>query len=102
MEEDLKGFTHICAWWPSGSCDQHYANAYLKPYIKNLALFGQAVSEKSKFLFSYVNDHTFINSISFLHLHAFMSQAAIVSENSTVFTFSYRKPLVTKFDLAVK
>ena len=32
----------------------------------------------------------------------FMSLAAIVSEKSTVFTFSYGKARVTKFDLAVK
>ena len=44
----------------------------------------------------------FINSISYLHLPTFGSQAAIVSEKSTVITFSYRKAKVTKFDLAVK
>ena len=33
---------------------------------------------------------------------AFRSQAAIVSENSTVFTFSHKKAKVTKFDLVVK
>ena len=33
----------------------------------------------------------FISSISCLHLPTFRSQAAIVSEKSTVFTFSYRK-----------
>ena len=32
----------------------------------------------------------------------FRSLAAIVSEKSTVFTFSHRKTYVTKFDLAVK
>ena len=32
----------------------------------------------------------------------FRSLAAIVSEKSTAFTFSYRKALVTKFDLSVK
>ena len=32
----------------------------------------------------------------------FRSLAAIVSEISIVFTFSYRKALVSKFDLAVK
>ena len=32
----------------------------------------------------------------------FRSQAAIVSKISTVFTFSYRKVEVAKFDLAVK
>ena len=46
--------------------------------------------------------HTFIISISCLHLPTFRSQAAIVSEISTVFTFSHRKAKVTKFDLAVK
>ena len=35
--------------------------------------------------------HTVKNKISSLHLPAFRSQAAIVSEKSTVFTFSYRK-----------
>ena len=35
--------------------------------------------------------HTFIISISCLHLPTFRSQAAIVSEKTTVFTFSHRK-----------
>ena len=35
--------------------------------------------------------HTFINSISCLHLPTFRSLAVIVSEKSTVFTFSHRK-----------
>ena len=34
--------------------------------------------------------HNLINSISCLHLPPFRSQASIVSEKSTVFTFSYR------------
>ena len=46
--------------------------------------------------------HIFIYSIRCLLLLPFSSLAAIVSEKSTVFTFSYRKVLVTKFDLAVK
>ena len=74
------------------------------------------VSEKRKFKFSYViclgprsrNDldlqysYTVINSISCLHLPIFRSQASIVSEKFTFFTFSYRKAHVTNFDLAVK
>ena len=65
---------------------------------------------EKKVKFSYVNDidprsrndlelqysHIFIKSISL------MSQATIVSEKFTFFTFSYRKAYVTKFDLAVK
>ena len=43
----------------------------------------------------------FINSISCLHLPTFRSQATIVSEKSTVFTFSYRNAYVTKLDLGV-
>ena len=35
--------------------------------------------------------HTFMKSISCLYLPTFRSQASIVSEKSTVFTFSYRK-----------
>ena len=45
---------------------------------------------------------TLIISISCLHLPTFRSEAAIISEKSTVFTFSYRKASVSKFDLAVK
>ena len=44
---------------------------------------------------------TLINSISCLHPPNFRSQAAIVSENFIVFTFSFVNALVTKFDLAV-
>ena len=46
--------------------------------------------------------HTFIYSIRCLLLPTFRSLAAIVSEKSTVFTFSYRKAYVAKFDLSVK
>ena len=77
---------------------------------------GKVVSEKIRFEFLYVHDlgprsrndtdlqysHTFIYSIRCLLLPTFRSLAVIVSEKSTVFTFSYRKAYVTKFDLAVK
>ena len=46
--------------------------------------------------------HSFINSIRCLLLPTFRSLASIVSEKSTVFTFSYGKAKITKFDLAVK
>ena len=46
--------------------------------------------------------HFFIISISCLLLPTLRSQATIVSEKSTVFTFSHRKAKVTKFDIAVK
>ena len=79
-------------------------------------LYRHSVSEKIQFEFLYVHDlgprssndldlqysHTFKYSIRCLLLHTFRSLAAIVSEKSTVFTFSYRKAYVTKFDLAVK
>ena len=70
---------------------------YLKDYIQKLVKNDPAVSEKNFFSFSYINglgsrsrndldlqySHTFINSTS--------SHAAVVSEKSTVFTFSYRR-----------
>ena len=114
----MKGFYHIWAWWPSWSCDQHrvkkfFISMYQKAYIQNLVKNGPVVSEKSKFLFSCLNDleprsrndldlecsFTLINSIRCLHLLNFRSQAAIISEKSTVF---YRKAQITKFDLTVK
>ena len=78
---------------------------YLKIYMQNLVEIGSMVSEESKFKFPYVNklgprsrydldleySHTFIYRISCMHLPTFRSQAAIGSEKSTVFTFSYRK-----------
>ena len=74
------------------------------------------MAQKNKFQFSYVNAlgsrsrnvldlqclHTFVNSIRCLLLPTFKSLAAVVSAKSTVFTFSYGKAKVTKFDLAVK
>ena len=79
-------------------------------------MIGKVVSEKIHFEFLYVDDlgprssndldlqylHIFIYSIRCLLLPTLRSLAAIVSEKSTVFTFSYRKDYVTKFDLAVK
>ena len=82
----------------------------------NLVQIGTVVSEKIQFEFLYVHDlgprsrndldlqysQTFICSIRCLLLPAFRSLAAIVSEKSTVFTFSYRNVYVTKFGLAEK
>ena len=73
--------------------------------MKNLVQIGTAVSEIIQFEFLDVHDigprsrndldlqysHTSIYSIRCLFLLTFRSLAAIVSEKSTVFTFSYRK-----------
>ena len=102
-------------------CDQHHINKFSFPcrlivFIQNLVQNGRVVSEKIRFEFLYVHDleprsrndldlqysHTFIKSFSCLYLPTFRSQASIISEKSTVFTFSYRKAYVSKFDLAVK
>ena len=85
-------------------------------FHKNLVQIGTVVSEKIQFEFLYVHDlgprsrndldlqysHTFIYSIRCRLLLSFRSLSAIVSEKSTVFTFSYGKAQVSKFDLAVK
>ena len=82
--------------------------------FQNLVQIGTVISEKIQFEFLYVHDlgprsgndlelqysHTFIYSIRCLLLLTFRSLAAIVSEKSTVFTFSYKKAEVTKFDLS--
>ena len=87
-------------------------------FNKNLVQIGTTVSEKIRFEFLYVNDlgprsrndldhhysHTFIYSIRCLLLLSFRSLAAIVSEKSTVFTFSFRKahiPSIVKIGLPV-
>ena len=98
------------------SCHQIFISLYLKAFIKKLVQIATVVSEKIWFEFLNVHDlgprsrndldlqysHTFIYSIRCLLLQTFSSLAAMVFEKSTVFTFSYRKAQVTKFDLAVK
>ena len=81
------------------SCHQIFVSLYLKAFIQSLVQINTVVSEKIRFEFLYVHDlgprsrndldpqysHIFIKSI------CLRSLAAIVSEKSTVFTFSYRK-----------
>ena len=109
------GVAFILVMWPA-SFHQIFISLYLKACIQNRVQIGTEVSEKIWFEFLHVHDlgprssndldlqysHTFIYSIRCLFLPTFRSLAAIVSEKSTVFTFSYRKAYVTKFDLAVK
>ena len=121
VPEIFEGFYHIWAWRPSWSCDQHHVIRFsfhctLKLSIKNLVQIGTVASEKIRFELLYVHELgprsrnyldlqyslTFINSLRCLLLPTFRSLVAIVSEKSTVFTFSYRKASVSKFDLAVK
>ena len=87
------------------SCHQIFISLYLKAFIQNLVQIGTVVSEKIQFELLYVHDlgprsrndldlqysHIFIHSIRCLLQLTFRSLAAIISEKSTVFTFSYRK-----------
>ena len=98
------------------SCHQILISLYLKASIQNLVQIGTVVSEKIRFDFLYVHNlgprsindldlqysHIFIYSIGCVLILPYRSLAAIVTEQSTVFTFSHRKAKVTKFDLAVK
>ena len=82
------------------SSDFHFLVS--ESFHENLVLIGEVVSEKIPFEFLYVHDlgprsrndlylqysHTFIYSIGLILLLTFMSRATIVSEKSTVFTFS--------------
>ena len=83
----------------TASCHQIFVSLYLKAFIQSLVQINTVLSEKIRFEFLYVHDlgprsrndldpqysHIFIKSI------CLRSLAAIVSEKSTVFTFSYRK-----------
>ena len=105
----MKGFTiygrggHLGHVTSIMSSDFHFLVP--ESFHTNLIQNGQVVSEKIRFEFLYVYNlgprsskdidlqylHTFMKSISCLYLPIFKSQASIVSEKSTVFTFSYRK-----------
>ena len=87
----------------------------MKACIQNLVQIGTVVSKKIQFDFFMFttlglcqemtltfNTHTSSYSNKCLFLLPLRGLAAIVSEKSTVFTFSYRKSEVTKFDHAVK
>ena len=77
----------------------------MKAFIQNLVQIGTVVSVKIQFEFLNLHElgtrsrndldlqysHIFIYSIRCLLLLPFTSLAAIVSEKSTVFTFSHRK-----------
>ena len=121
MEKIFEGFlpymgvVAILVMCPA-SCHQIVISLYLKAFIQTLVQNGTVISEKIRFEFLYVHNlglrsrndldlqysHNFINSIRCLLLPSFRSLAAIVFEKSTVFTFSYGKAQITKFDLSIK
>ena len=82
-----------------------FISLYMKAFIQSLVQVGTVVSEKIQFKFLYVHDlgprsrnnldlqysHIFIYSIRCLLQLTVRSLAAIGSEKSNVFTFSYRK-----------
>ena len=101
-----RGVAAILVMLPA-SCHQIFISLYLKAFIQSLVQIGTVVSEKIQFEFLYVHNlrpssrndldlqysHIYIYSIRCLlqNLLTFRSLAAIFSEKSTVFTFSYRK-----------
>ena len=80
----MKGFYHIWAWRPSWSCDLDHLYKLSFPLPKE-------APHKIWLWLDLQYSHIFIYSIRCLLLLTFRSQAAIISEKSTVFTFSYRK-----------
>ena len=99
-----RGVAAILVMGPA-SCHQIFVSLYRRAFIKNLVQIGTVVSEKIRLEFLYVHDlgprsrndldlqysYTSIHSFRCLLLPIFRPLAAIVSEKSTVFTFSYRK-----------
>ena len=98
------GMAAILVMWPA-SCHQIFISLYLKAFKQSLVQIRTVVSQKIQFQFLYVHNfgprsrnsldlqysHIFIYLIRCLFLLLFRSLAAIVSDKSTVFTFSYRK-----------
>ena len=98
------GLVAILVMWPA-ACNQIFISLYLKTFIQSLVQIGTIVSEKIQFEFLYLRDlgirsrndldlhysHIFIYLIRCLRLLLFRSLTAIVSENATVFTLTYRK-----------
>ena len=99
-----RGVADILAMWPA-SCHQIFISLYIKAFVQSLVQINTVVSEKIQFKILYVHDlgprsridfdlqysHIFIYSIICLLPLTFRSLAEIVSEKSTIFTFSYRK-----------
>ena len=91
---------HTWAWQPSWSCDQHHFTYTSKLTYKIWLKMAQRclrfsyvtnLGQRSGNDFDFQYSLTFINCIICLHLPIFRPLATIVSEISTVFTFSYRK-----------
>ena len=99
-----RGMAAILVMRPVSS-HQIFISLYMKVFIQSFVQIDTVVSEKIQFKFLYVHDlwprlrnsldlqysHIFIYAFRCLLLLTFRSLAAIVSEKSTVFTFSYRK-----------
>ena len=104
-EEIFEGFLPYMGMVTSIMLIKFSFSLYLKAFIQNLVQNGTVVSEKIWFEFLYVHNlgprsrndldlqysYSFIKSISCLYLPTFRSQASIVSEKSTVFTFPHTK-----------
>ena len=81
------------------SCHQIFISLYLKAFIQSLVQINKVLFEKIRFEFSFVHSLGPMsrNDLDLQYSHIFItpiclrSLAAIVSEKSTVFTFSYRK-----------
>ena len=86
----------------------------LKANIKDLVKMTLLFLRKNKLSFLYVNDlrqnamtltlnnHLNTHSLSFTEIVGCRPLAAIVSEISTVFPFSFKKAQVSNFELAIK
>ena len=104
LEKIFKGFLPYMSMaailvMGSASCHQIFVSLFLKAFIKKLVQIDKVVSQKIRFEFLYVhnlgprsrNDLDLQYSHIFIKSFCLRSLAAIVSEKSTFFTFSYRK-----------
>ena len=106
------GMAAILVMCPA-SCHQIFISLYLKAFIQNLVQIGKVVPEKILFEFYMYTtlDQGQVMTLTFnTHIPSYIqldvctyqlsgSLAAIVSEKSTVFTFSYRNPMLLNLTL---
>ena len=111
----MKAFYHIGVHLDHVTCimSSDFYFIVSESFHKKFVQMETVLSEKIQFEILHVHDlgSRSINDLDLQYPHIFIysircllprSLAVIVSEKSTVFAFSYRKALGSKFDLAVK
>ena len=117
----MSGFYHIWAWRPSWSCDLDIAIKRLSPLPMDAqhkislcltkqfqrrrslkSVYGQQTGQGQEMTLTYINHIPSSTPLVICIYHFSGLRLQQFSKKSIVFTFSYVKAYVSKFDLAVK